>query len=161
MRATAILIGTFLFAACGDDDGGTAEVLMCTPEGACSCDEDTRTCTCTGGSTCALDGASDVTLQCDGNAACNLDCGMACEVICPGTTGCTSTIGDESSGVCQGTGSCDFTCEADCSVSCSGTSSCIVHCADGARCDRTECRGEVDCGGGVFTCGGATCPAMM
>src|SRR5688500_2266613 len=149
-----------LAAACGDDDG-TAEVLACMPEGSCSCNEETRTCTCTGGSTCALEGASNVTLQCDGNAACHLDCGTDCDVICPGTTGCTSTIGDESTGTCQGTGECDFTCEADCTASCSGSSRCIVRCHDGSRCDLAECRDMEDCGGGVHACGGATCPPAM
>ncbi|MFW6023353.1 MAG: hypothetical protein ACOC9O_01290, partial [Myxococcota bacterium] len=82
-------------AGCGNDDG--AEVKECMPEDACTCTEGTERetqCSCTGGSTCTVDG-DNIEFACDGNAACGLNCGDDCLITCPGTTSCTVSTGDE------------------------------------------------------------------
>jgi hypothetical protein len=118
--------------ACGDDeeDGG-ARILEC--DGTCSCNEDTRPCSC------------------------GLSCGSDCDIICPGTTGCTAEAGASASFECQGNASCEFTCLADCSVLCQGAAQCLVTCDDTEPCDLENCSGSTDCGNGVFACGRA-CP---
>lgn len=118
--------------------GSEVEVLECSGE--CTCEEETRSCSCAGGTTCAIDGADDITFYCDGNAACDLTCGYGCHVVCPGTTGCTTTLGPDSSAECKGTASCTYYCEGDCDVECSGASSCTVECADDCEQDGTQCR---------------------
>ncbi len=147
------LIGVSL-VACGDDDGDV-EVLECS--GTCNCNDDERTCSCAGGTECALEGEGDVTFTCDGNASCDLSCGDGCEIICPGTTGCVAESGAGASFECQGNAMCEFTCLADCSVSCGGTTQCLVHCDDEDECDLSDCRNSTDCGEGTFACGRA-CP---
>ena len=84
--ALAACLSLALLASCGGDD---TEVLECT--GTCTCDEDTRECSCEGGSDCAVEGADGVTFPCDGNARCDLSCGEDCVIECPGTSGCTAT----------------------------------------------------------------------
>lgn len=123
------------FAACGDKG---VEILECSGE--CSCDEDTRTCSCAGGTTCAIEGAEDITFECNGNAACDLTCGVDCHVICPGTTGCTVALGDGGTAECQGTARCIYNCAGDCEITCSGASTCTVNCADDCTQDGTTCR---------------------
>ena len=152
-----ILILGILLGACGDDDQA-AEILSCTPETACTCDNSIDTCTCAGGSTCDVAGADHgVTLKCEGNAACNLSCGTQCHVECPGTTGCTATVDDESTLLCTGTGECDFACTADCTAECQGTSRCVVRCTEGATCDVT-CPSPTSCPDGLTTACGRACP---
>lgn len=153
----AIAIGLVLgggVIACGDDDGDV-EILACS--GTCMCDDDTRTCSCAGGTDCVLDGEGDVTFTCDGNASCGLSCGEGCDIVCPGTTGCVAESGAAATFVCQGTAECDFTCLDDCTVSCGGSTRCLVHCADEDTCDLSDCRGAVSCGDQTFACGRA-CP---
>lgn len=152
-----MVAGGAVLVMCNDDDGGVA-VLECV--GTCTCDEETRTCSCAGGTTCTIEGAENVTLTCDGNAACDLSCGVDCHVICPGTTGCVAEIGDDSTGECQGTAECDFTCLGDCQITCSGTPQCTVRCRDGFECTILACDGDVtDCGDGIQVCR-TTCPAL-
>jgi hypothetical protein len=146
-----LLLAAPAFTACGDD----AEVIEC--DGTCSCDAETRTCSCAGGTECTLEGESDVTFTCDGNASCGLSCGDGCNIICPGTTGCTAEAGAGARFECQGNAECEFTCLADCAVHCSGASQCLVTCADEASCNLSDCRGSTDCGDGLFACGRA-CP---
>jgi hypothetical protein len=142
--------------ACGDDDeDGGARILEC--DGNCTCNEDTRTCSCSGGTSCALEGEGNVTFTCDGNAACDLSCGSNCDIICPGTTGCTAEAGASASFECQGNAMCEFTCLADCSVLCQGAAQCLVTCDDTEPCDLDNCSNSTDCGNGVFACGRA-CP---
>ena len=144
-------------AACKDDDGGHSEILECI--GTCTCDQETRTCSCAGGTECTIEGEGNVTLTCDGNASCDLSCGVGCHVICPGTTGCTAEMGDEGTADCQGNAFCDYTCLGDCQVTCSGTPECIVRCTDGAECTILACEGSLtDCGDGVQVCR-TQCPA--
>lgn len=126
---TAIFAG--FATGCGGDD---VEVLEC--DGECTCDEQTRTCSCAGGTECTLDGAEDVTFECDGNASCDLACGTGCHVICPGTTGCTTILAHNASGECQGTATCEFSCEGNCDVDCGGNTDCTVECAD--DCELTD-----------------------
>ena len=141
-----------------NDDGGNVEVLECI--GTCTCDQDTRTCSCAGGTTCTIEGAENVTLVCEGNASCDLACGVGCHVICPGTTGCTAEIGDDGTAECQGTAECDYTCLGDCQVTCSGSPQCIVRCADGYACTILACDGQItECGDGIQACR-TTCPAV-
>ncbi|MGM0556411.1 MAG: hypothetical protein ACQEVA_08550 [Myxococcota bacterium] len=122
--------------ACGDGDPDGAEnvdVLECAGE--CSCDQETNTCSCTGGTTCELEGGDDFTFTCDGNAACQLSCN-SCDVICPGTTGCTVSLGDGGTGECQGTATCEYECTGNCEISCGGTSNCTTTCSgDGCESD--------------------------
>ena len=143
------------FVACGDDDDDDVAVLQCS--GTCSCNNDTRTCSCSGGTNCVLEGEGNVTFICDGNASCGLGCGDDCNIVCPGTTGCTAESGARARFECQGNAACEFTCHADCSVQCGGTAQCLVSCADPNTCDLSNCRSSMDCGGGVFACGRA-CP---
>lgn len=147
-----------LLVMCNDDGDGDADILECI--GSCTCDDDTRTCTCHGGTQCTIEGEEDITLVCDGNASCDLACGDRCHVICPGTTGCTAEMGDDSTAECQGNAECDYTCLGDCEVQCSGTPQCIVRCADGATCTITECDSQLtDCGGGIQACR-TNCPPL-
>ena len=129
---TFAMVFALLMVNCGSED----PILEC--EGECSCDYDTRECSCAGGTTCTLEG-DDVTFYCDGNASCDLTCGLYCHVVCPGTTGCTTTLGDGSSAECQGTATCDFTCEGDCDISCGGTSNCSVECHEDCEQDGLSC----------------------
>jgi hypothetical protein len=138
--------------ACG---GSSVEVLEC--EGTCTCEQETRTCSCAGGTDCVVEGADDITLTCDGNARCDLWCGAGCVVECPGTSGCEASMGHDSAAVCNGTGNCDYECRGDCSVDCPGTSRCSVTCADGHDCEITSCSSVEDCGDGVLVCRGS-CP---
>ena len=84
MLAGLLLAG---MPGCGDDDGADVDILEC--EGSCECDEDTRTCSCLGGTECVVEGEEDITLVCEGNARCDLQCEALCTVECPGTAGCT------------------------------------------------------------------------
>lgn len=145
LRALALTGGmtALMFASGCGDDGGGAEVLEC--EGSCGCDEDTRTCSCMGGSMCTVESADDITLVCEGNARCDLVCDDRCLVECPGTAGCDAEMGDDSEAVCNGTGDCDYTCFGDCTVDCPGTSACTVRCPPDATCNITSC------GGGMLT----------
>ena len=144
-----------LWASCGDDDG--IAVLEC--EGSCSCDQDSRTCTCQGGTLCEVAGEDDITLICEGNAGCDLDCEARCHVECPGTSDCVATMGDDSTAVCNGSGTCEYFCEGDCSVDCPGSAQCTVHCNPGSACDITSCQGGslVECDSDMLTCR-QTCP---
>lgn len=130
----SLLAALSIAVACGDDD---IEVLECT--GSCSCDQETRTCSCSGGTTCTIEGAKDITFKCDGNAACNLACGENCHVICPGTTGCTVTLGNNSTAECQGNAVCNYDCEGNCEAECGGASTCNVTCADGCTLSGNTC----------------------
>lgn len=159
MRRVMSVLGfaIVLSPSCGDDD--PVEVLECT--GTCSCEEETRSCSCQGGSECVVGAASDVTLVCEGNASCDLECGVRCHVECPGTAGCAAAMGDDSTAICNGTGTCEYTCGGDCQIDCPGASACIVRCAEGATCEVTSCLGPslVDCGDGVLACR-TDCPTM-
>ena len=149
-------LALFLFMC--NNDGDDVEVLECV--GSCTCDDDTRTCTCQGGTECTIEGEEDITLVCDGNASCDLACGNRCHVICPGTTGCTAEMGDDSIAECQGNAECDYTCLGDCEVQCSGTPQCIVRCAEGATCTIVDCDSQLtDCGDGIQVCR-TNCPAV-
>jgi hypothetical protein len=152
--AAFLLVVLPLFVACGDDEGEVA-ILECT--GTCTCDNDTRTCSCAGGTDCVLEGEGQVTFTCDGNASCGLSCGDDCNVVCPGTTGCNAESGARARFECQGTAACEFRCHADCAVFCGGTSQCLVTCDDVNACDLSACRNSTDCGGGIFACG-RECP---
>jgi hypothetical protein len=141
---------------CGDDeDEGNVRVLECS--GTCSCNDETRTCSCSGGTECELSGEGNVTFTCDGNAACDLHCDEDCNIVCPGTTGCTAESGPGASFECQGNASCEFTCQADCTVLCAGAAQCLVTCTDEDTCNLDDCRDATPCGEGVFACGRA-CP---
>lgn len=129
-----LLMLVFAGAGCGSDP---ADVLEC--EGDCSCDEQERSCTCQGGTDCAIDGASDVTFYCDGNASCDLKCGAECHVVCPGTTQCAATLGPAGSAECQGTASCEYTCDADCDIECGGNTDCSIECHDDCERDGDAC----------------------
>lgn len=155
--ACAALVSVLsVLAGCGDDDDrGNVAVLECS--GTCSCDPNTRTCSCSGGTSCALAGEGNVTFSCDGNASCGLSCGDDCNIICPGTTGCTAESGARARFECQGSALCEFTCHADCSVYCGGSTQCLVTCDDVNACDLSQCRNSTDCGNGIFACGRA-CP---
>lgn len=154
-HAAGLLLFLFVLPGCKKSNDQVA-VLECT--GTCTCDQETRTCTCSGGTDCALAGEeSSVTFECDGNATCDLTCGTDCHVVCPGTAGCTATMGDGSTAVCNGTGDCHYTCVGDCSVDCPGASSCTLTCPMGATCEITSCPQMVDCGDGVLACRNA-CP---
>jgi hypothetical protein len=146
---------TLSVAGCDDDDDDGVAVLECS--GTCSCNDDTRTCSCAGGTECTLAGEGNVTFTCDGNASCDLVCGDDCNIVCPGTTGCTAESGAGAEFECQGNASCDFTCQADCVVDCQGAAQCLVRCEDEATCNLDACRGATPCGDGVFACGRA-CP---
>lgn len=154
VRSRALLVAFFTLALSGlgmGGCGGAADILECI--GSCSCDDDTRTCACQGGSECVIEGASDITLVCEGNAACDLECDEGCRVECPGTAGCSALMGDDSEAICNGTGNCEFTCQGDCVVDCPGNSSCLVFCAEGAEvCDILNCGVPTDCGDGVLAC---------
>lgn len=144
-------------AGCGDDSGH-ADVLEC--EGTCSCDNDTRTCTCSGGTLCVVEGESDINLICEGNAQCDLQCEEDCHVECPGISGCTADMGDDSSAVCNGSGQCEYTCNGDCTADCPGSSECIVYCLSGFVCEITSCEQDFqDCGNGVLACR-TNCPPV-
>ncbi len=149
-------LGLLLAASCNDDeaerrvDGETAEVVSC--EGSCSCDPDTRTCTCQGGSLCETECDGPCTLQCEGNARCDMSCPDDCTIECPGTAGCDARVGDNAVGVCNGTGDCAFTCEGDCSFDCPGASRCVVFCAAGATCEITSCPMVTECDGDILAC---------
>lgn len=151
----ALFVALSAPAGCGDDDDGEVRVLACS--GNCSCNDDTRTCSCSGGTDCVLEGEGNVTFTCDGNASCGLSCGSACDIVCPGTTGCVAKAGPSAYFECQGNATCEFTCEADCEVSCGGAARCLVTCDDPDQCDLSACRGSTDCGDGVFACG-RDCP---
>lgn len=156
VAATAIAL-----AGCGND--GDAEVRECTPENACTCTDGVErdlSCSCTGGSTCSIDG-DDIEFACDGNAACGLVCGANCLITCPGTTSCTVDTGDDGVVSCPGTAFCDITCREDCTVDIAGTAEAIVTCeleAEGAVCDVVGCN-LTDCGGGVYACR-TECPVV-
>jgi hypothetical protein len=140
---------------CGDGGDSPGEVLEC--EGSCTCEPETRTCTCHGGTDCVVDGDDDITFECDGNARCGLECGTNCHVECVGTTGCDAVMGDGSTGVCPGTASCNFTCLGSCSVSCSGSAQCTLDCPEDGDCEITDCPMVTDCGDGVLACR-TSCP---
>jgi hypothetical protein len=142
---------------CGPrDDENPGEVLECT--GTCTCDPDTRTCKCSGGTDCVVDGGEGIIFECDGNARCSLECGNECHVSCVGTTGCDAVMGDGSTGECPGTASCSFVCEGSCSVSCSGSARCTLDCPPEGDCEITDCGGQVsDCGDGLLACR-TSCP---
>ncbi len=149
-------VGMLVLLSCSDKKKKKVEVLECT--GSCVCDEETRTCTCEGGTDCVLQGdAAGVTFSCDGNATCSLSCGTECHVECPGTAGCEASLGDDSTAVCNGTGNCFYECRGDCVVDCPGASRCTVDCAAGATCEITSCPQVNDCGDGVQACR-TTCP---
>ncbi len=151
-----LALAAFGIAGCGDDDDDEgAVVLECS--GTCTCDGETRTCSCAGGTDCTLLGEGNVTFTCDGNASCGLTCGDDCNIVCPGTTGCVADSGARARFECQGNAECEFTCHADCSVHCGGTASCLVTCEDMDACDLSDCNGSTDCGDGVFACG-RDCP---
>jgi hypothetical protein len=152
-----MLVATFGVFACGDDDDDRPPVKVLECSGTCSCDAQTRTCSCSGGTDCVLAGEGNVTFSCDGNASCGLSCTNDCNIICPGTTGCVADSGARARFECQGNASCEFTCKADCVVQCAGAAQCLVTCTDPETCDLTDCRGSTDCGGGVFACG-RSCP---
>jgi hypothetical protein len=143
-----------VFAGCKDPD---ADVLECVGE--CECIPEENTCSCLGGTDCAIAGDEPgLTLICEGNARCEMSCGAECNVECPGTAGCDATMGPDSTGVCNGTGSCAFVCEGNCTVDCPGVSSCTVSCPTDASCEITSCgQGAEDCGDGVLACRTA-CP---
>lgn len=138
-----------VFSNCGDDE---VKVIEC--EGSCTCDQDTRTCACQGGTECVVEGYDDVTLVCEGNARCELSCGDRCHVECPGTAGCNAEMGDDSSAVCNGTGDCEYTCSGDCEVNCPGVSRCVLRCPEDAECQITDCPAITlqECGNGVLVC---------
>jgi hypothetical protein len=156
--ATLVFMTLFLAmaaVACGDDDEGDVAILEC--DGNCSCNDVTRTCSCSGGTECTIEGEGNLRFTCDGNASCDLNCGNDCEIVCPGTTGCTAEAGEGASFECQGNAICEFTCRANCSVRCAGAAQCLVTCDDTEPCNLDECQGSTDCGNGVFACGRA-CP---
>jgi hypothetical protein len=154
--ASLYSFATLGVAGCGDDDDDDdVAVLECS--GMCSCNEDTRTCSCAGGTECTLAGEGNVTFTCDGNASCDLLCGDDCNIVCPGTTGCAAESGAGAEFECQGTALCEFTCQADCVVNCTGAAQCLVTCEDEASCNLDNCRASTPCGDGVFACGRA-CP---
>lgn len=134
-----------LLAACGD---GNVDILECTGE--CTCDADTNTCSCLGGTDCTVDAEDHVTLICEGNARCALECD-SCDVQCPGTSGCDAVIGDGSTGECFGTADCDFHCTGDCEVQCGSNTICTV------TCGVEEAPAEL-CPDYLYVCGTA-CPA--
>jgi len=140
--------------ACGNDnEGDTADIVAC--DGSCSCEPETRTCSCQGGSTCLAECDGPCTLECEGNARCDIECPADCTVNCPGTAGCVASVGDDSSGVCNGTGDCEYFCEGDCSFDCPGASRCIVHCTEDADCEITSCggpNGVTECEDNVLAC---------
>lgn len=129
-----------LSAGCNDD---TVEILAC--EGNCMCVEETRTCSCLGGTECIIEGANDVTLICEGNADCALRCEDDCNVQCPGTSICEVIMGGDSFARCNGTGRCDVTCNGDCQVECTGNEECTVRCADDVDCEIIGCGEAIDC----------------
>lgn len=150
------LMGSVAVAGCSGDD---IDVLECSGE--CSCDQETNTCACLGGTDCVIEGGDGaVTLVCEGNARCELECGVDCQVECPGTSGCAATMGDDSTGICNGTGDCDFMCDGDCSVDCPGASSCTVACAEGAVCEITSCPDAIECDDGLTIACRAACPEV-
>jgi hypothetical protein len=150
------VLAVLAFGSCDDKKKKAVEVLECT--GSCTCDTETRTCTCEGGTDCALEGdTTGVTFICDGNAACSLACGIECNVECNGTAGCSALMGDDSTAVCNGTGTCDYECLGDCVVDCPGASLCTIDCAPGATCEFTSCPQPEDCGDGFYACR-AACP---
>ncbi len=130
----AALLVALTTTGCSSD----VDVLEC--DGECTCDEDTRSCSCAGGTNCTIDGADDITFYCDGNASCDLECGYGCHAVCPGTTGCTTRLGPDSSAECKGTASCTFYCDGDCDVDCSGAASCTVECHEDCDKSGTKCR---------------------
>jgi hypothetical protein len=124
----ALTLSVFAFTSCGEDDDGVDDVDVLECSGQCSCDQETQTCSCSGGTTCALEGGSNVTFTCDGNAACELSC-EGCDVICPGTTGCTVTLGNGGTAECQGNAICDYECTGNCDIQCGGASQCSTTCS--------------------------------
>jgi hypothetical protein len=150
----AIALAWALGAACGGND---VEILECTGE--CTCNPETNTCACLGGTECVVEASGDVTLVCEGNARCDLSCGDGCHVSCPGTSGCQARMGDGSTGSCAGTADCDFTCAGTCRIDCPGSARCTLQCPPGAECEITSCFGQLeDCGDGLLVCRTA-CPA--
>ena len=128
---TTIGFGAAVTTGCGSDE---PDVLEC--DGDCGCDEETRTCNCSGGTDCVIEGAEDLTFECDGNADCDLTCGTDCHVICPGTTTCTATLTGYASAECQGTGTCEYYCDTDCDIDCGSNTDCTVNCHD--DCDELD-----------------------
>lgn len=134
--ALLVAIATIgLVSACGNRD---IDVLECSGE--CSCDDEARSCSCAGGTTCAIEGAEDITFYCDGNAACDLTCGTDCHVVCPGTTGCTVHLGDGGTAECQGNATCTYHCDGNCEAQCGGAAHCTVNCPDECEQDGNACR---------------------
>lgn len=148
-----IALSILLCAACGGDD---VDVLECTGE--CTCDEETNTCSCLGGTDCVVEADGAVTLVCEGNARCDLECGDNCTVDCPGTSGCAAGMGANSTGTCAGNAACDYTCAGDCSIDCPGAARCTLVCPEGAECEITSCPMVTSCPNGVLACR-ASCPA--
>ena len=135
-------------AGCSDDDPA---IVAC--EGQCTCDSDTRTCECMGGTTCVMEGGTDVTFRCNGNASCDFLCGANCTSECPGTSVCVAAMGEGSMARCNGTGRCDVTCSGDCRVVCTGNEECTLSCPEGADCAITECSQVIECEGqNAFAC---------
>jgi hypothetical protein len=154
-RWIAVLATVLTLSGCKKDDG-EIDILEC--EGECSCDPDTRTCWCHGGTECVVEGESDITLVCEGNADCDISCEERCHVECPGGSHCVVELGNDSTAICNGTGSCDILCHGDCSVDCPGAEQCIVRCGADYTCTMTSCEGGLtDCGDGVQACRW-TCP---
>ncbi len=130
MSAMVMVGSAMMVAGCGDDG---PEVLEC--EGSCTCEEETRTCACHGGTECAIDGVDDIRFECDGNASCDLSCGRECHVVCPGTTSCAAAIGPQGSAECRGTATCVYDCDEDCEIDCGSNADCTINCDD--ECEST------------------------
>lgn len=138
----------------GGGGGGGAAVYECEPADACSCgpgNERPTACTCSGGSTCEIDG-DGIEFHCQGNANCGLACGTNCLVTCPGTTSCSVEVGNDGHVSCPGTATCQVACRGDCTVAMTGNARSTVRCeSEDANCEITGCD-ATDCGDGVFAC---------
>jgi hypothetical protein len=147
-----------MLGGCGGGGVDDVDILECTGE--CTCDIETNSCSCLGGTECVVEAEGEVTLRCEGNARCDLQCGDLCHVDCHGTAGCDAQMGADSTGECNGTGDCDFSCAGDCAIDCPGTSRCTLACPEGASCSITSCLGQslMDCGDGVLVCR-TSCPS--
>ena len=150
MRARLLLFAVLVACVRVEDDECSGNVCGCGDRDVCDfdCDVDDCTGSCESLSEChgsCLDGCG---LACRDASDCDLDCGDACEVVCERVSTCEVDCGDDCEVTCRDLSDCDVTMTSG-RVVCERVSACDVACIVG---DATE--PAIDCGAGVWSCGG-------